>query len=128
MKRMTDQEAQAKVGTLAKWAQEYIARLERKVVDAERVAEDARLATNPDDTNTVIDPYQDTIGLPSSGRVRFILTNARSARQSPDQRRHDQWIDVHVDHGGTHIELMASETIRVTPQASNVLYVEASRV
>lgn len=43
---------------LPKWAREEFARLRRRAVDADRDAETARLATDPAQSDTLIEPYK----------------------------------------------------------------------
>lgn len=100
---------------LAKWARDLIDDLRRKVEDAEREAEEARLATRPDETDTVIQPYDDIpIGLPKGERVRFRLG-------PPGDLRH--YLEVRVADDFT-VEVMAGASLRVYPRASNVILLQ----
>lgn len=95
---------------LPKWAREEFARLRRRTADAERDAETARLATDPADSDTLIEPYEPVpVGLGNGTPVRFLLG--------------DDYVDVRVkrDSSGTYAEVMAGERVSVRPQSSNVV-------
>lgn len=98
---------------LPKWAQADMRALRRMVEHAERVAEEARLATKPDETHVVINPYQDTIGLPERESVRFFI-------EAPHR-----WID--VQWRGEYVEIMGSSALTLTGQASNVMRASVAR-
>ena len=60
--------------TLPKWAQQQLDDLRTAATEAQRRAEEARLATRPDDTDTVLDRYDATpIGLPKGSLVYFLV-------------------------------------------------------
>ncbi len=100
---------------LPKWAQEKLADARRRVESAERSANKARLATNPADTNTVIDPYADIpIGLPKNANVRFLLG---------DERRRS-YVDVRVDGDAVHV--MGGGMLAVMPKSGNVVDVRVN--
>ncbi|GAB3847354.1 hypothetical protein GCM10029963_28700 [Micromonospora andamanensis] len=105
---------------LPRWARDEMARLrkvadqcEARIAEAERQAERARLATDPDGSDTVLEPYGDEIGLGNGKRVRFRL---------PGRDRLRQWVDVRVTRYGT-VELMGGDALTLHPSASNVLNV-----
>lgn len=91
------------------WVHDMVAGLIRDREAAEKAAHDARLATNPDETNTLIDPYgKPPVGLPNDTSVRFRLTG-------------DEYVDCRIKDGELHI--MGSSTLKITPNVSNVVTV-----
>ena len=95
---------------LPAWAREKLKEARRVAVIARREADEARLATNPDDTDVIIGRWNAIpIGLPPGERVRFIVGPNRS---------HD-WIEVHTD--GDRIEVTGDRALNVHPRVSNVV-------
>ena len=97
------------------WAQGLIGRLRREVEDERRRADEARGSGGPEDTDTVIDPYDDVpIRLPKGERVRFLVG-----------RDHYEWIDCQVLHHATLgrvVQVMAGTSLVVHPSVTNVVY------
>ncbi|WP_319459786.1 hypothetical protein [Micromonospora sp. RTP1Z1] len=76
-------------------------------------ADQARLATSPDETDTLIDRYDDIpIGLPTGCRVKF--------KVGPSDLR--DYIEVRVAQGG--VEVHAGGPMAIIPQVTNVLRLE----
>ncbi len=95
---------------LPKWAREEFARLRRRAANAEQDAETARLATDPGESDTLIEPFEPVpVGLGNGTPVRFLLG--------------DDYVDVRVkrESWGTFAEVMAGERVSVRPQSSNVV-------
>lgn len=103
---------------LPKWAQREIERLERRVADAEMIAEEALLATDPDQTDTYVSPmYPKKIGLPSGERVCFRLGEGYEIE-----------VRVKMEGGGRMVELSSGQgRLVIVPQVSNVIRVGVGR-
>ena len=103
------------------WARTYIERLRRVAQDAERDRDEARLATNPAESDTVLDAYASIpIGLGKSPNVRFRLGSEERS----------EWIDVrtHRDHEGkTYVEVRSGDSLLIRPQVTNVVRIEVTR-
>ncbi len=100
---------------LPKWAQEKLTDARRRVRDANELAQAARLATKPDETDTLIDPWGDSIGLPKGERVRFLLADDDNLRE---------WVDVRVKDGV--LELMGGGSLVLRPQVTNVVHIKVT--
>ncbi len=100
---------------LPKWAKEKLADARRRVQNANELAQEARLATKPDDTDTLVNPWGKSIGLPKGERVRFLLSKDDNLRD---------WVDVRVKDGS--LELMAGGSLILRPQVTNVVSVKVS--
>ncbi|WP_367135863.1 hypothetical protein [Saccharothrix sp. HUAS TT1] len=106
---------------LPRWARNKMEGLRRAVslaaldvVAADQRADEARLATRPEDSDAVLDPYAEIpIGLGTGRRVRF-------RPNAPD----DGYIDVWVEHG--EVQVMAHRRMAVLPQSSNVARIVSS--
>lgn len=98
---------------LPRWAQQELDRLRRKVADAERLAEEARLATKPEESDAILYPYDEVpVGL-GRALVRFLLGG-------------DAYVDARVVHGS--LELMTDAPgVLVRPRAANVVLVKPGR-
>jgi hypothetical protein len=108
--------APERLANLPVWAQDYIHTLERKLKDAEKSELAARLATHPEDTDTVIDRYNEVpIGLPKGQFVRFQAHNLGG------------WVDVKTEDRGGWVKVMGHRTLEVQPQSSNVVLVRVAR-
>jgi hypothetical protein len=84
---------------------------------AERAANEARLATAPDESDALIDAYAPVpIGLGLGTRVRFLPGG-------PGTGDHRAWIDVRVDSWGF-VEVMGGGPLVVAPHSSNVLRID----
>lgn len=113
-------EPHEKEGKLPKWAKNYIGSLRTALASAIAHAEGARLATKPDDTDTLIDYYSDVpIGLPPGERVRFLVGDELLGK-------HRDWIDVRVT--GSVVDVMASRGLAILPGASNTCRMGVSRL
>lgn len=98
---------------LPKWAQAALATSRRLVADAEQRATEARLATGPQDSDTLADPYDDVpLRLGHGAYIRFLLDG-------------DSYVDARVrqDRGGAYVDISASAQLAVQPQSSNVIRV-----
>jgi hypothetical protein len=106
---------------LPKWAREEIRDLRRRVSEAESLAQQARLDTNPDGSNTQIQNYTDrNIGLGDETLIRFVLATF------PDGRERI-YVDANVRtlHGETHLHVQSSDQLVIHPQSSNYVRVTA---
>lgn len=106
---------------LPKWAQTEAEHLERRVREAEKLAERARLATAPGESDTLLDKYDDKpIGLGTGTQVRFILREGKQDWRS--------YIDVRVERdqttGARRLRLHGAEGLVLHPYISNVLHVD----
>lgn len=98
------------------WAQKELARLRRKVEDAERRATEARLSNGPEDSDTLLDPYDETpIRLPRGTKVRFVLGKSYDYVDVQILRRREE---------GPYVELMGQQQLVIRPQVSNVVRVQ----
>jgi hypothetical protein len=104
---------------LPAWVRQQFATLRRRTEDAEQERADARLATDPAESDTVLDAYADIpIGLGKEAIVRFRLG---------DEERME-WIDAKVSHdahGGTYLRLMSGENLQIEPCSSNRVHLRA---
>jgi hypothetical protein len=103
-------------GKLPQWAQRKLADSRRAVQFATEQAQEARLATKPSETDTVVDRYADIpIGLPKGCRVRY--------RTGP----HDlsDYFEIRADGNG--VEVHAGGPMVILPQVTNVLRLELRR-
>jgi hypothetical protein len=99
---------------LPKWAQKKVDWLLLRVREAEREAEEARLATEPSLSNTLFKPYADIpIGLGKGETVRFMLAGDRR----------ENYVDCRVDEFGR-LQLNGHRTIHIIPQASNAAKIQ----
>lgn len=97
---------------LPQWVRQLIRRLRDQVRSERASAEEARAATNPNETDTIYDVYSERgqLGLPMSETIRFII--------GPDRDHH--WIDVHVDrYEGNCVEVTAAESLWIAPRSGN---------
>lgn len=98
------------------WAKTLLVNMRQRVENAESRAEEARLATDPAGSDTLIHFYDDVpIGLGRGERVRFLPGGPG------DQLA---WVNVRVRRSGD-IEVMASHMLTVRPEATNVVAVQA---
>lgn len=104
---------------LPAWARDMIDNARRRVKEAEKSAQEARLATGPDESDMLVDRYDQTpIGLGKRPTVRVVLG------RKPDGEV-IRWIDIRLTESRKSIEVMGSTTLRVTPQVTNVIAVTA---
>lgn len=104
------------------WAQRQLDQLRRDLNDAEARAEEARLATSPEQSDTVVQPYgiRGPIGLGIGPRIRF--TPQPIDPRIPDWRA---WIDARVTDKGE-VEFMAASMVQIRPHSGNVFTVEVA--
>lgn len=107
----------AEFAKLPKWAQRRVENLIRRTRDAEKRAEEARLATEPHLSDTLLFPYADIpIGLGKGETVRFITATG-------EVDRHNKHVDIRVDEWGR-VVIHGTRTIHIIPQASNAARIE----
>jgi hypothetical protein len=112
--------ADAREDRLPKWAQDTIHALRRRVVEEQRRANQSREAGGPEDTDTLLDAWDDVPGRLRKGeRVRFLVGDPSTV-----SRRRD-WIDVRVSRDGRQprLQLMGGGSLVVRPSVTNVLEV-----
>jgi hypothetical protein len=103
---------------LPKWAQKELESLRRQVRNAERAAEEARLATSPDESDTIIDRYTEgPIGLGKGARVRFLPEGHEG-----DGWHHHNYLEVRVEDGG--IQVHAGGQLSILPRVSNSVQIK----
>jgi hypothetical protein len=103
---------------LPRWVRDRMESLRRAVrnaaldvMAADQRAEEARLATRPEESEAVLNPYTDVpIGLGKDPRVRF-------RPNAPDGGHIDVWIEHDV------VRVMGPWQINVQPQSGNVIRV-----
>lgn len=99
---------------LPRWARDELGRLRAWLRTAQTRADQARLDSGPEDSNTFLDPYDDIpVRLGRGIRVRFIPAESTIK----DIRN---WIDVSVDRWGD-VEVSAGARLAVEPRSSNVI-------
>lgn len=97
------------------WAQTELTNLRRKLADAEKRAEETRLATNPAESDALLDYYDDIpIGLGKGKSVWFIVGQDQFGRDKHVYCRVER--DLLLVHG--------SEQINVQPSSGNVVQIE----
>jgi hypothetical protein len=108
---------------LPAWARGLISQLRRRAERAEGRAAEARLGSGPADTDTLLDPYDDTpIRLPKGSRVRFLLDAT-----TPDAIDRDRlYVDVSVNrrYGKPLVELHSGKALLIRPVSSNLATAE----
>jgi hypothetical protein len=110
-------------GNLPKWAQGLLGDMRRRTLDAEKGEQEARLATDPVNSDMIIDRYGKTpIGLGKGHRLRVTCVLTRDHDDDPLD-----WVDFRLSdqgHGlGRSVEVSASSTLNIQPQVTNVIYV-----
>lgn len=104
---------------LPKWAQQYLDRLRMALAQQVELAEGARLDTDPDGSDAIIDFYHDTpIGLGQDPRVRFKTPRDEVLRYWGD------YIDVSLTHDKKGVVVQGGDSLSVQPVASNVVEVK----
>lgn len=99
------------------WARRELEHLRQRLREAESSAREARLATGPEDSDVILDPYDTTpIRLGKGTRIRFLLSGG-------DPLRH--YVDVRVSRG--ELDVLGGDTLAVIPWASNVVKVRNAR-
>lgn len=124
MKRLTAEEKAIKFERLPAWAKAEIEGLRRKVSDAERGEEEARLATDPFRSSVLLDPYDKTpIGL-GKQQVRFLLDPA--GYHVGDYPSREQYVDARVDEFGR-LALHSGSGMHIHPHATNACHITVAR-
>lgn len=94
--------------------------LRRRAIELERIAEEARLATSPDESDTILPRFsvlkEHPIGLGRGTRVRFLPFGP-----GPDELR--RFVDVRVMEDWEYVEVMGGMPLTIEAQAANVLRV-----
>jgi hypothetical protein len=107
---------------LPQWAQHKLATLRRAVAEADSRAEQARMATNPAESDMLIAPFDDIpVGLGRDVEVRAVLD---------PQRPRDRYVDLRVRRDRDqrrYLELVGGSGLVLRLQSSYVLIVEVSR-
>jgi hypothetical protein len=102
---------------LPSYARNELRNLRRQVASAEAAEQKARLTTDPDQTDTLIDDFgRGPIGLPAGERVVFRV-DGDDVRGRITVRR------VPPQFGPSYIEIMGGRPVVVSPSASNVIRV-----
>jgi hypothetical protein len=108
-------------GRLPAWARETLHVLRREVRDQTRRADEARRSGGPEDTDVVLEPYDDVpVRLPKGSRVRFVL--------DPEGRGLHGYVDVYVLQGGGGPPVLAvagGSVLAISPHASNLVHISA---
>lgn len=110
---------------LPKWAQQTIDTLRIRVKTMQDINEETRLATNPDESDTILrrfDTDGGDIGLGNRPLIRFYLEPADGLR-NPRARKA---VDVNVLSNGN-VRIAVDGTLVVYPSASNSIQVTAIR-
>lgn len=105
---------------LPRWVQDKLISMRRIAREAVDANEQARLASDPDGSNTLLDCYEETpIGLGKGTEVRFLV-----GENSLD------YIDVKVrqDPNGPYLHVAGGDSLLVFPQATNVVSVRMGRL
>ena len=113
------------VTRLAKWAQEYVHSLLRKIEDLEKRLDD--LAAEHADSNVMIAGFHEEpdIGLPENSRIYFYAAFPGEAND-----RLTNMVEVHHDRELPHLLHIASygsRGVKIIPSASNSFYLEMDR-
>lgn len=109
-------------GSLPKWAQQMLGDLRRRTMNAEKDRDDARLATRPDESDAIMDPYDAIpIGLGSKPKVTFVLSR-------DDKGEPLSTVDVRLSRDYPNaLELLGSSSLNIRPQVTNVIQVWTTR-
>lgn len=101
------------------WAAQALHRLRQRTLEAEAIAEEAKLATNPAESNTVLNPYGDTIGLGNDVSIEFRLPD-------PNHETHKIKMRARINRHGV-LEISGQAALIMRSEASNVLTITADR-
>lgn len=101
-------------GNLPRWAQNRIAGLEKLAKGQQLDLEETLLATRPDESRVVLNPYDNTIGLGDRAMIRFKVEAESSFRGGLDCRltSDGQWLQIQGD-GRLTIQADATNTVRI---------------
>jgi hypothetical protein len=104
------------------WAKTMLGDLRRRTMNAEKDRDDARLATKPDESDAIMDPYDAIpIGLGSKPKVTFIL-------RRDDAGEPVSTVDVRLSRDYPNsLELLGSSSLNIRPQVTNVIQVWTTR-
>jgi hypothetical protein len=98
------------------WAKDMLRQMRARVRAAEKAAVAARLATDPEGSAMIMAPYSEVpIGLGAAPTVRVKLGKGG-------------YIDFRKVQGEDVVEVLASTTLAITPQASNVVRLRDTEV
>lgn len=106
-----------RIDKLPVWAQAMLRDAEKKVRMAREDADEVRMDTNPDETDTVIARYDKIpVGLPAGEIVRFWLSKKHNGQQ---------WVDVHTLQDGLRkvVSVQCGAELSIHSRSSNVIYV-----
>jgi hypothetical protein len=100
---------------LPKWVQARLELLRMRLREAATAADEARLATDPDDSDTLLLRYTDgPIGLGRTPRIRFYLEGSSRSREFIDVRlRSDR------SGGRMQLDVYSHGTLVLLPRAAN---------
>ena len=115
---------------LPRWAQDHLATMRRQVEAARRAEDAARLATSPDESDTLLDRYAESdipIGLGVGISVHFLFGEVGDRRAPAIQARLHRPVGRHGPLP-VYLELIGiSGGITVSPQSGNVIRVRDER-
>jgi hypothetical protein len=99
------------------WAKDLLENARRRVKDAEAAAREARLDTDPANSSMIIDPHAEIpVGLGDRPIVRAVLKRDKDGEPL-------DWIDFRPGrYDREAMEVMASSTLTITPQVTNVIH------
>jgi hypothetical protein len=114
----------AREARLPVWARDLLANLRRQVLEANREAHEAHLTTKPEDSDTILNPFERRpIGLGRGALVRFNLFDL----PLPEGRyRDDHYIDVRIQESVTgrlprRVQIMGGGMVLLQPKSGNTL-------
>lgn len=111
--------ARGNVTKLAKWAQEYISILVRRIEDLERRLDDVA-STHPNSNVVIGGSYQEPdITLPPDSRIYFYAGDNREKLTNMLEVRHD-----HDDPNRVYIASYGTRGMHIIPSSGNSFYIE----
>lgn len=118
MARFDNIEKDEREAKLPVWAQNQLITMRRRVRNAEVTAAAARLATAPDESDAVLDPYGENIGLGKDPKVQFRLNGLDH-----------EWIGVKLVHvrGRDLLEIQACRSVLVNHNSGNCFTIDLQR-
>lgn len=103
---------------LPAWVRAEFDRLRRRTENAERDRDEARLATDPSTSDTVLDPYNDIpIGLGKGTAIRFRLGSEGRMEWADAKVRHDR--------DGAYMQIRSGGTMTIEPRSGNLVHLRA---